>query len=639
MSSEKSSKEQKEFIRQQLVNSEVFRDSLPYHKKFEELYREYRTKGFPELSRNEYWLLILRVCKQGNAKQINSVKLPPVCATEDAMRDILLLIPANAGRRNRLPYTEKFEQIYETYKRQSGTDLTQNEFWRLLLRVGKATRSKGISHYVRDIVVSMNPWWNNESSSQIPDYRRNAFRKLYDSLKQGRYPIIALRGPRRVGKTVLLRQMIHDLIENDAVPPCHILRIQFDVLAALDIPDPIVVLVRWFEKNIVKDTFNNQAAKGNWVYIFLDEIQDVTNWNAQIKHIADISSCRVFITGSSAMQIDAGKESLAGRVQWNEINTLGLSEIYAFRHPENTLACQNHIDVNEWKNREFWIGLKASEGTHGVPADCEEQVYRLFCDIGGYPFCHERERNQEEIEEYLQETIVARTISLDLQAKFESMLGGSIAFMNTSLLTNAFKTLCKYTGQDVSIEKLREELNSSYSINLKHEQIRKILEFFELSMLIKVVKPFEHRLNNQPRNVKVCLCDHAIRRAWMKEEIPLYGSSVNADLAGHIIEGIVGTLFKSIKQLGVSYFPPVGKGKNIEGEVDFILEIGVYHIPVEVKYKNHPDLGPGMQSFLSKEAYNAPFGLVITKDEVPLDHFSKDGNIIPISAKKLLMLK
>ena len=125
----------------------------------------------------------------------------------------------------------------------------------------------------------------------------------------------------------------------------------------------------------------------------------------------------------------------------------------------------------------------------------------------------------------------------------------------------------------------------------------------------------------------------------MKEDIPLYGSNVNADLAGHIIEGIVGTFFKSIKQLGVSYFPPVGKGKDVEGEVDFVLEIGVHHIPVEVKYKNNPDLGAGMQSFLNKKMYNAPFGLVITKDEVPLDYFSKDGDIIPISAKKLLMLK
>ncbi|MDR1963380.1 MAG: DUF4143 domain-containing protein [Planctomycetaceae bacterium] len=168
------------------------------------------------------------------------------------------------------------------------------------------------------------------------------------------------------------------------------------------------------------------------------------------------------------------------------------------------------------------------------------------------------------------------------------------------------------------------------------EKVRILLDFFEQSMLIKVVKPFEHRIRNARECVKICLCDHAIRKARMKENIPLYGATANADMAGYIIEGIVGTFFSSVKNLGVSYFPA---DKNKSNEVDFILEIGDHHIPVEVKYSNNPNFGPGLKEFLNKAAYNAPFGLLITKDDIQTDFSADTKKIIPISVKRLLLLK
>lgn len=648
--SQKSTKEQKEFVRKQIVHSEIPRDSLPYHKKFDELYREYKDSGFPDLTRNDYWLLVKRSCNQGNAKQLSPTKLPTIPATEAEKVEILRLLPDSAGERDRLPYTSAFEHIYELFKKHTGRNVGKNDFWRLVLRTAKGSRkpqpvdinpSNTLSESLLAELHAMNPWWKGDSMTKTKPYKRSIYQSLYESVTRGRYKIIALRGPRQVGKTVLQMQMIYDLLEKKrVVRPNQILRIQFEELTALNIDDPILTIIRWFENNVVQDTFNNMAAKGLPVFIFLDEFQGVDNWNSQLKHIIDHGECKIFITGSSALRIHAGKESMAGRVQWNEINTLGLSEICAFRKLGVLPPYCPKIDLSEWLKKEFWINLKKCNWKNGNKPMLLDVVYENFCDFGGYPFCHtDKDVSWEDAEEYLYDTVVAKTIELDLKAKFESILGGSVAFMDVTLLTNAFKTLCKYTGHDISIDKLREELNASHSLNLKHEQIRKILEFFELSMLIKVIKPFEHRLKNPKENVKICLCDHAIRRAWMKENIPLYGSNVNAVLAGHVIEGIIGTFFKSIKQLGVSYFPPVGKGKDAEGEVDFILEIGVHHIPVEVKYKNNPDLGTGMKSFLDKEAYNAPFGLMITKDELSTDYFGNDERIIPIPAKKLLMLK
>ena len=41
MSQTKSADEQKNFVRQQIIQSEIPRDKLPYHPKFDELYKEY----------------------------------------------------------------------------------------------------------------------------------------------------------------------------------------------------------------------------------------------------------------------------------------------------------------------------------------------------------------------------------------------------------------------------------------------------------------------------------------------------------------------------------------------------------------------------------------------------------------------
>jgi predicted AAA+ superfamily ATPase len=330
---------------------------------------------------------------------------------------------------------------------------------------------------------------------------------------------------------------------------------------------------------------------------------------------------------------------MAGRAQWYEINTLGLTEISAFRNLLPLAPYRSEIDLSEWLKKDFWLDLRNAKWKNGEKPFFIDSVYECFCEFGGYPFCHQDEDvSWKEAEDFLVETVVARTIELDLKTKFESAYKGSIAFMDSTLLTNAFRVLCKYTGQSVTIEKLCKELDITSSVRLKHPQMQAVLEFFERSLLIRIVKPFEHRLKNPKECVKVCLCDHAIRKAWLKEDVPLYGTDDNADLAGHVIEGIVGNFFKSIKQLGVSYFPAVGKNEGAEDEVDFILEIGTSHVPVEVKYRNNPSLGSGLKSFLDKKAYNAPFGLVITKGELQVDYF-KDERIISISAKKLLMLK
>ncbi|MDR1493473.1 MAG: AAA family ATPase [Planctomycetaceae bacterium] len=588
---------------------------------------------------------MIKTGKKGKAKQNNKIKLPLMTITPEEKLEILRILPDSVGLRDCLPYTTEFDRLYQEFKQHTSKHLSKNDFWRFVVRVAKASRkpqpvdinpSNTLSNSLLDDLHTMNPWWHGDSSRKIPESKRRAYRVLFDSLLKGSFQIVALRGPRQVGKTTIQQQMIRDLLEKKRlVSPQHIIRIQFDDLKSLAIDDPIVTIINWFEKNVVKKTFNNLANEGKTVYIFLDEIQDVSNWSAQLKHIVDHKTCRIFITGSSALRIFEGRESLAGRVHWNEINTLGLPEICQFRKMGTLHTYKTEIKVSDLRNKDFWIDFTKWNPNRQPLLD---DVYYNFCDFGGYPFCHIGENvSWQDAENYLSDTVVARTIDHDLKANFDSEYKKKIGTMNSTLLRNVFKTFCKYSGMAIGLDKLCKEFRSSFSEELTEKQIQMILDFFEHSMLIKVVKPFEHRLKRARNERKICLCDHAIRKAWLKEDVTLYGNGVNVDIAGHVIEGMIGTFLASIQGVGVSYLPS-GDTKNNENEIDFILEIGDAHIPIEIKYQENPTINSGIETFLNKTAYNSSFGLVVTKNEVSLDYFKKP-NIIPIPAKKFLLLK
>jgi len=51
----------------------------------------------------------------------------------------------------------------------------------------------------------------------------------------------------------------------------------------------------------------------------LDELQNVPYWSPQIKYLVDNNPVRVMITGSSALQIERGQDSLAGRLSTIEM--------------------------------------------------------------------------------------------------------------------------------------------------------------------------------------------------------------------------------------------------------------------------------------------------------------------------------
>ena len=79
---------------------------------------------------------------------------------------------------------------------------------------------------IKQILTPYNPWWESgEVKTEV--FKRPIFHKIYKdllSLKQ----IISITGPRRVGKTTLLKQIIQALIQDGHAKPSEIIYFSFD---------------------------------------------------------------------------------------------------------------------------------------------------------------------------------------------------------------------------------------------------------------------------------------------------------------------------------------------------------------------------------------------------------------------------
>ena len=84
-----------------------------------------------------------------------------------------------------------------------------------------------------DDLHRLNPWWSGIQPPATPATRRHLVQRVRRRLESGIAPIIAVRGPRQVGKTTIQLQIITDLLA-EGVPPNNIMRVQFDELTSTE---------------------------------------------------------------------------------------------------------------------------------------------------------------------------------------------------------------------------------------------------------------------------------------------------------------------------------------------------------------------------------------------------------------------
>lgn len=494
----------------------------------------------------------------------------------------------------------------------------------------KQALTKGIGAAAVAALHAMNPWWRGNAMEKLPNTRRHLVQQIHKRFAYQLAPITVVRGSRQIGKTTACLHVIADLLQSGVLPK-YILRLQFDDIAALQIgTDPVLALVDWYEKQIVQDTLNNAAAQGHTCYLFLDEVQNLDDWSTQLKFLADHHTLHCVVTGSSALRIELGRDSLAGRIHTLEVGTLSLTEIGNLRAMPTPTPLLPDNGVGILKNKGFWEELKA----YGAAQQAYIQpIFEAFSARGAYPIAHLRAGAPWElVADQLNETVIKRVIQHDLR------LGDKGRKRDPQLLEELFRLCCRYAGQAPGITKLTREIQLTLQANIGEQRVRAYLQFLSDTLLIRLIQPLEIRLKRKRNDPKICLADHALRASWLQEFVPLVFDTVDsnqdvATLAGYLAESVVGALFSSISGLDLSHLP----ARGTEPEVDFVLTIGDQRIPVEVKYRNHlkSEHYKGLQSFIGKAINRAPFGLLITKNESK----SLDERVITLPLHHLMLLR
>ena len=128
----------------------------------------------------------------------------------------------------------------------------------------------------RLVLEEFNHWWfkNKVDPDLTLSFKRDVFYGVNKHIND-RF-IIALVGLRRIGKTTLMYQLIQNLIDN-STEPTNIVFFSFDE-KSVKLSEVIQSYVDISNKDLRKER----------VYIFLDEIQKLDNWEDELKKYYDL---------------------------------------------------------------------------------------------------------------------------------------------------------------------------------------------------------------------------------------------------------------------------------------------------------------------------------------------------------------
>jgi len=635
-----------------LADTELPRDALPYTDQFNKLKTAYEKKQKTTIKDVDFWRMMSSVGKGGGlGKKGGKKKAPPTpTLTDDEQLEILRLLPDGIGNRDHLPYTAKFDEMHKRFAKLTGKKLDKHEFWRGVSRVAKNARQPKPVYETAPLgdldatlvafLEDRNPWWRVKPKLPTERYRRWAYPEIIKRLSSKLAPIVAVRGSRRVGKSVLQAQLIEELLllgrfdpTNRSVDPSRVLSVQFDDAPTLGgLSMPIQSIVRWFEANILKRTLNEASIAGEPAYLFFDEVQDLPDWSVQLKILADHSDARMVVTGSSALRIAAGQDNLAGRMTTIELGPLRLAEVAGMRGLRDLPAYAPDAPLEEWKKKDFWLGLIAHGKKH---AKLRDEAFRYFSEFGGYPLCHNKAGiDANTLRQQVINEVITKTIQHDPGHRPHAPA------LDSALIAEVFKIACRYAGRSVLPKRFAEEIQSVLGSPVPHAKITDALSFLADSLLLYHVQPLEMLGKKQTHPPKLCICDHFVRNGVLQETVPLDPAALKvcdeavATQVGFVIESVLGYFLKGVPGVDLSWFPK----RTREPEVDFVLTIGTSRIPLEVKYRRDtPGKAEvaGIESFCAKPAYAASFGLIVTQTaEGPIEN-----SALAVPASTFLLLK
>ena len=90
-----------------------------------------------------------------------------------------------------------------------------------------------------------------------------------------------------------------------------------------------------------------------------------------------------------------------------------------------------------------------------------------------------------------------------------------------ALLEELFRLACRHVGRTLSYGGLAAEARLSSVAALGPQQVGNYLSVLADTILLRLIPTLEISLTGRQGSPKLCLADHGLRAAWLREQVPL----------------------------------------------------------------------------------------------------------------------
>ncbi len=291
--------------------------------------------------------------------------------------------------------------------------------------------------------------------------------------------IITLIGVRRCGKTSILYKMIEELTQS--VDSKNIVYVNFedDRLLGTTVGDLDDLIEGYFEIYPQK--------RDEKIYLFVDEVQNIPQWESFIRRIYDTLNVQIIITGSSSKLLSSEiATSLRGRTLTYEIFPFSFKEYLRFKNIE--------VNLNSSKSLSF---IKHS--------------FDEYLISGGFPETIGQEGS-------MQKRILSDYVNLIVYKDLIERYG----ITNTALLKHLIKYTFVNMATSVSITKLYNDFKSN-GFKLGKETLFDYFGYLEEAYAIFGVPIFRSSVREEQRNPKkIYAIDNGLRAVYDASFSPDY---------------------------------------------------------------------------------------------------------------------
>jgi len=492
-------------------------------------------------------------------------------------------------------------------------------------------------------INDQNSWWKlGKGFAQYDKSLSQATPIFYKrmQLKPQRGSIHILRGPRQVGKTTYLKDMVGRLLES-GVSARDILYLSLDFFVS-----------RRELRNAIS-YFLETRRDSDRTFLLLDEITSVEDWNLELKYMADRGSLKrgsILATGSSAVKLKEKGELIPGRgIEGNEhyVKPLSFREFVL----QSVDFLSQHITQDELGHSLMILKTKLSSCVLDLDAGTDEInrmienilpfsdelgfLFRLYLTTGGLPgvinhyFSNRYLKHEDTIISSIAEIFVRDVLGdMNRLQKQEAM---------TRLLLSG---IVERYGSRYSFSRL------SRAIEKSHVTVIDYLQFMEDSFICFVLYAydFNRKAIKAKGDKKVFFFDpfmfHSVKSYLSGKETweVIVSSLDDEDLLGRLVEGVVVSHLRMYGEI------PFMKGCNTflwyyydkrGREIDAVLEEQGGFCGIEVKYRQGTDersvrrIAPLKKCFLlSKVDFQYDEKTMV----VPVDIFL---SLLPVSERNL----